>query len=197
MMRTVVCIVEGDGEVLALPVLLRRMALWRAPHLEVSVPQPIRVRRDRFIRRDEDFGKHLALAAAKARSTALGAVLVLLDADDDCPATLGPELAMKLRLAMPHVRNQLVLANREYEAWFIAAAQSLHGRRGLKVEPHVVIDPDQPRDAKGWMRERMAAGTYSPVADQPAFSAHMDLELAYARSRSFRKLTHAWDILVS
>lgn len=76
-------------------------------------------------------------------------------------------------------------------------ALPLQGRRGLKVEQQLSIDPDQPRDAKGWMRERMAAGNYSPVADQPAFSAHMDLELAYARSRSFRKLTHAWDSLVS
>ncbi len=44
-MRTVVCIVEGDGEVQALPLLLRRIALARGV-FDLKVGVPIRVHRD-------------------------------------------------------------------------------------------------------------------------------------------------------
>jgi len=34
----------------------------------------------------------------------------------------------------------------------------------------------------------MCGGSYGETTDQPAFSARMDLQQAFARSRSFRKL---------
>jgi len=42
-MRTVVPIVEGDGEVAAVPILLRRLPEWLSPGLVVDVSPPIRV----------------------------------------------------------------------------------------------------------------------------------------------------------
>ena len=53
-MRVVTPIVEGDGEVAALPVLLRRIGAWLSPAVPVTIAQPIRVRRDRFLNRDEE-----------------------------------------------------------------------------------------------------------------------------------------------
>ena len=50
MTRTIVCIVEGDGEVRAMPLLLRRLA-ESAGVYDLDVATPIRVRKDRFIRR--------------------------------------------------------------------------------------------------------------------------------------------------
>ena len=44
----VVAIVEGHGEVTALPVLLRRLGDWRTPGKPAEVLSPIRVQRDRF-----------------------------------------------------------------------------------------------------------------------------------------------------
>jgi hypothetical protein len=49
--NTVASIVEGYGEVAALPVLLRRLAQWRSADAHVTVLAPIRVRRDRFLAR--------------------------------------------------------------------------------------------------------------------------------------------------
>ncbi len=43
-MITVATIVEGDGEVAALPVLLRRLGVWLSPALTFDIPPPIRVR---------------------------------------------------------------------------------------------------------------------------------------------------------
>ena len=75
----------------------------------------------------------------------------------------------------------------------IAAAQSLHGHRGFNFDPMAGIDPETPRDAKGWMKARMAGAAYGETTDQPAFSARMDLQAAYDGSRSFRKLCSEWD----
>lgn len=173
----------------AVPVLLRRLVLWQMPGILVNVARPIRVKRDRFLNRPEEFQRMLQLAAAKAGPD--GAVLVLLDADDDCPALAGPALAARVREVIPTVPSAAVLANREFEAWFIAAASSLHGVRGFVWDQRAVVNPDVPRNAKGWVRERTREGRYSPVADQAAFSQIMDLNAAHAGSRSFRKLTKA------
>jgi hypothetical protein len=187
----VVAIVEGDGEVVALPVLLRRLAAWRSPQMHVEVPTPIRVRRDRFLNREEEFRRHLALAAAKCEAD--GWILVLLDADDDCPAQSGPVILARARAVVPHRRVSVIFAKREYEAWFIAAAASLDGHRGFSLNAGELADAEVPRDAKGWMRARMASGAYSEITDQPAFSARIDMSMAYERSRSFRKLCADWD----
>ena len=113
-MTTVVAVVEGDGEVQALPILLRRLDNWLASGTYVNVPTPIRVRKDRFLNREEEFRRHLLLAASKCGED--GWILVLLDADDDCPAQLGPQIAARAQKYVPHRRISVVLANREYEA---------------------------------------------------------------------------------
>lgn len=187
----VVAIVEGEGEVAAVPVLLRRLAAWRTPGVLPEVPTPIRVRRDRFLNRDEDFRRFLLLAAAKCGKS--GWILLLLDADDDCPAELAKRILARARDCIPHVRVSVVLAKREYEAWFIAAAESLHGHRGFSFNPADRIDAESPRNAKGWLRERMKGGSYGETTDQPAFSARFDLQQAFDGSRSFRKLCAEWE----
>ncbi|MGC9216666.1 hypothetical protein [Acidithiobacillus sp.] len=86
-MTVIASIVEGDGEVAALPILLRRVGAWQSPDKNFNVLPPIRVRRDRFLNRDDEFRRMLLLAAAKCGES--GWILVLLDADDDCPSELG------------------------------------------------------------------------------------------------------------
>ncbi|MFB1490051.1 MULTISPECIES: DUF4276 family protein [unclassified Thiocapsa] len=189
-MMTVVSIVEGDGEVAALPILLRRICAWLTPDVNAAVSQPIRVRRDRFLNRDDEFRRHLLLAAAKAGDQ--GWILVLLDADDDCPAELALQVLERARAVVPHRSVSVVLANREYEAWFLAAAPSLNGQRGFAFESPPDFDPERPRNAKGWLGERIAGGNYRETTDQPAFSALMDLEQAFDLSRSFRTLCGEW-----
>lgn len=190
-MIPVASIVEGDGEVAALPVLLRRLGDWRTPQVQSQVLAPIRVQKNRFLNRPEEFSRHLLLAAAKSGPS--GWILVLLDADDDCPVTKGSEILNRALLVVPHRPVAVVLANREYEAWFIASAKSLDGHRSFTFSASdQTIDSDVPRDAKGWMRERMNSAAYRETTDQPAFSARMDLEAAFGKSRSFRKLCTEW-----
>lgn len=191
----IACIVEGDGEVAALPVLLRRLAEWRTPLLYADVPTPIRVRRDKFLKRDDEFSRHMQLAAAKCGED--GWILILLDADDDCPASTGADILQRAKNCAPHRSISVVLANREYEAWFIAAAESLHGCRGFQFAPGESIEPEAPRNAKGWVKERMVGNAYGETADQAALTHKMDLQQVFDGCRSFRKLCSEWDRQVS
>ncbi|AVS60940.1 hypothetical protein C8241_03755 [Paracidovorax avenae] len=189
-MIPIASIVEGDSEVIALPILLRRLAGELEPAVAVQPLPPIRVRRDRFIQREDEFRKQLLLAAAKSGEQ--GWILVVLDADDDCPAQLGQQLLARAQKYVPHRRISVVLANREFEAWFIAAASSLQGARGFAVEVDELVEAEIPRDAKGWMRRHMKGGVYREILDQPAFAARIDLQQAKDNSRSFRKLCKEW-----
>lgn len=182
-MRSIVCIVEGAGEVQAVPVLLRRIAETRGV-FDLNVGVPIRVHRDKFIRRPEEFRRQVLLAVAKAGD---GAVIVLLDADDDCPVELARDLAARVAEVAPHVRSSVVIAKHEYEAWLLAGADSLAGRRGLPDDFQAPPDAEAVRDAKGWLSQRIRNGRYHEVSDQPALTAVLDIDAAVAGSRSFRK----------
>ncbi len=190
-MIRIASIVEGHGEVDALPELLRRMHGWRPGAQIVQPLRPIRVHRDRFLNRDDEFRRQLLLAAAKCGEQ--GWVLVLLDADDDCPATLAADVCRRAAQHLLHRRFSVVIANREFEAWFIAAARSLDGRRGFRCPDGTITDAETPRDAKGWISQNMEGGNYSAVRDQPAFAACIDLQQAFDNSRSFRKFCKEWD----
>ena len=145
---TIASIVEGDGEVRALPKLLYRLAREAAvPGLRV--PTPMRVPRGKLT---APGGIERAVGAAAQRVGAAGGILVLLDADDDCPATLGPALLARARAARPDVRACVVLANREFEAWFIAAAASLAGAHGFPADLAAPGDPEKIRGSQGVAR---------------------------------------------
>lgn len=190
-MKQIVPIVEGDGEVDAFPVLLRRLAAWMTPEKLVNIAYPIRVRRDRFLNKQEEFNRQLILAASKCAGD--GWIVILLDADDDCPVSRAAEISQRAQAIIPHQPLSVILANREYEAWFIAAADSLNGQRGFDAGHDHPADPDAMRGAKEWMSRHLPPGRkYYEKADQPAFSQRMDLDLAIKNSRSFRKLCDEW-----
>ncbi len=175
-------VVEGHGEVRAVPVLLRRMLAEIRPGSAVRIPTPVRYPRSRLLRTGE-LERAVVLAAEQAGEGA--AVLVLIDADDDCPAELAPSLLRRVRGRLADRPSTVVLAKREFEAWFLAAARSLRGYRGLPQDLEPPTDPEGVRGAKEWLAHRM--GRYRPTLDQPALAAIMDLEEA-RRAPSFDKL---------
>lgn len=187
----VACIVEGHGEVEAFPILLRRLASDLAPSCQVNVLRPMRIPRGSLVKQGEI---ERAVEFLARRVGDGGAVIVLMDADDDCPAEIGPRLLARVRAARDDRGLSVVVANREFEAWFLAAAVSLQGARGL---PGILVPPQDPetiRDAKGWLSERMGA-PYREVLDQPALAARFDL--AAARSApSFDKLVRDFEALL-
>lgn len=171
-------IVEGHGEVEALPTLLYRIARLAFGEGTLRVNPPIRVKSGSFLHDDGYFRKQVALAAAKAAQGG-GAVLILLDCEDDCPATLGPDLLRRAQAVRTDVDVLVTLAYREYETWFLTAARSLRGLSGLPDNLAPPPAPEAIRDAKGWLGTRMPYG-YDPVIHQLAFSRRFNLDEARA-----------------
>ncbi len=120
------CVVEGHGEREAVPALVRRIA--QRHNVVASVSQPIRVHRSKVVKEDE---LRRAVTLAAMRLAGRGGVLVLIDADDDCPAELGPKMLAWAVSTRSDIPVAVVLAKTEFEAWFLAAAASIAGRRGL------------------------------------------------------------------
>lgn len=189
-MIEIACVVEGDGDVLAVPVLLRRLAV----PVEVQVHRPLRMPRNRL-----DKPGHLErFCELAARQTARrGAVLVLFDSDDDCPRDLAPRLLLRVQTAIGETPCAVVFAHREFEAWFLAAIRSLLGKRGLPHGLQVPSDPEAVRGAKEWLAaRRQGVRAYSPKLDQPAFASLIDLEQARS-APSFDKLCRELDRLLA
>ncbi len=175
-------IVEGHGEKEAVPALLYRLASAAGVERPLRVNHPIRVKAGSFLHDAAYLARHATLAAEKA-AQAGGLVLVLLDCDDDCPASLGPDLLRRVQAVRSDVEWIVVLAHREYESWFLAAARSLRGKCGLPADLDTPLHHETIRDAKGWLGGRMPGG-YDPLTHQLAFTKSFDIEEAEA-NRSF------------
>jgi hypothetical protein len=184
-MSSLVCVVEGHGEVQAVPVLVRRVRDLVLPGFAVYVPPGIRAGREQLIR-GGGIERYVQLAASKIQGP--GAILVLLDADDDCPKDLAPQLLVRAQAARSDMPMAVVLAVREYECWFLAAAESLRGHRGMPTDLESPENSEAVRGAKEWLRDRTPKERmYSPAADQAALTQSMDFNQARSRSDSFDK----------
>jgi len=178
-------IVEGHGDALSIPILMRRLADAMEPGLAVRVTAVIRTPRSKLLKPGE-LERVVELAARKVGRPS--GILVLLDSDTDCPAELGPDLLRRAQTQRPDLPIATVLAKHEFENWFIAAAESLRGRRGLPQDLSSPVDPEAIEAAKGWLSTRMPRhNPYSETIDQPALTAQFNLEMA-RRSPSFDKV---------
>ena len=184
MVDCIVPIVEGHGEVSAVPVLIRRIAAAVDPTRFVAVGKPIRVPKDRLLKPNE-LERTLQLAMSKAGRA--GGVLILLDCDDDCPAIAAPAILSRASIARPDTLIAVVMAKCEFENWFIAAAESLAGHRDLFADLTAPPSPEDVRGAKEWLSDRMPRGrTYSESRDQAALAGRFNIDVA-RKADSFDK----------
>lgn len=177
-------VVEGHGEVKAVPILFRRIGSAIDVSVNLQIMPPIRRPRDSLIKKPDELKRAVELAALKARPR--GGVFVLLDSDDDCPAELALSLLDLAKSAGMGLPVSVILPQREFEGWFLVAAESLRGRRGLPLDLAPPRNPEQIRAAKEWLRERMPGRVYSETIDQPALAQLFDLNQARA-AKSFDK----------
>lgn len=182
-------IVEGDGEEQAIRLLIQQIGYVRLGRY-IKVSKAYRLSRGKMLR-----GRELCQAVrlqSEAVPTSPGGVLVVLDADDDCPVELYGAVGRLVKSS--GLSCEVVAANREYEAWFLAAMPSLRAHRAVHDDAAYDGDPEAPRDAKGHLAARMNT-RYRPKEHQPAFSSLVDPDLAFTRSRSFRRLCNAVEAL--
>ena len=189
----VAAIVEGHGEVQAFPILLRR--IWieflGGEYIDILTP-PIRQPRDKLAKNKNDtLTRALQLAASKLKNSRSDLpdpelILVLIDADDDLPCVLGPEMLAFAESSRGDFVVSCVVANVDFETWFIASATSLSDF--LDDVASAPADPEASRVGKGWIKRKFKGPKYSETIDQAKMAARMDLARCRDRSKSFDKL---------
>lgn len=169
----------------AVPLLVRRICHEIYFDFTIQTSHPVRLTKSRLLRSDE---LERAVRLAMANTESQGPVLIVLDADDDCPATLGPRLRRRASAAAGTDRISVVIPKYEFETWFLTAARSLGGKRGLEADLSPPLDPHEIRGAKEWLGRHMIPGRkYSPTIDQAALVGSIDLQVTRT-CRSFDRL---------
>lgn len=180
----------------AAPGLIRRVLGERLGRYDISLLSPIRANGG------PDLVKRFEVHLGHAIDENADAILVLVDADDECPVEAVGSLvdrASALNLGVPVA---VVYAKGEYETWFISSLSESTGegiRSRLNIAPSVNAPEDVEgiRGAKEWLEGRMPRDqAYKPTSDQEYLTYHIDMELVHSRSRSFRRLCHAVEELV-
>ena len=168
-----------------MPTLIQRVAREVSPGVQIVTPRPIRVARNKITRPDV-LRKYVTMAADSIEHS--DGILVLLDANGDCPMELGSKLLGMAQAARPDRLVRVTLAKREYESWFLASAESLRGHFGISVTCTAPANLEDIQNAKGWLSKHMPARTpYTPTAHQQDMTRKIDFTLA-RKSRSFVKL---------
>lgn len=193
MISKLACIVEGHSEVESVPILVRRVVSIIQQDRYLEIPSPIRVSRSKLVKPGEP-ERTIEFAARKISGA--GGILLVLDSDDDCAATLAPQLLSRAKTARSDLPISVILAEKEFECWFLAAAMSLRGHRGLPLDLTPPSHPESIRGAKEWLKSRIAGGSYSPVIDQPSLTAKMDIDAA-KNTNSFGKFFREIEKLLS
>jgi hypothetical protein len=205
----ILAIVEGHGEQTAVPALLRRWFQHRrfrefeTPDLAIRAPGAGALKCPHDA--DDELGIEYYVALA-ARERPDG-ILVILDADDEClerartPSRpkLGPELLSRARAVAPHIPIEVVVANREYEVWFLSALASLRRTaripRGSRLSTPL-SDIETLRDCKKRLTQLLGR-PYEETTDQSDFTEVLPFTVAMTRrSRSYRKLLKSLDQLI-
>lgn len=182
-MKRLVCIIEGKGEREAIPNLCSRILQDLSAYDWFVDQDPIRWPRGKLVdarhpvpgrpcRQDE---VHKALEVAAARKP--GAILVMCDADDDCPGPWASSVPVRTSSGAPVAA---VMAVREFESWL------LWGFTEEQRASAGAVDPERTRGAK----ERLAKlePGYAPTTHQLKLTRRLDITSLRRNSRSFDKL---------
>ena len=111
---------------------------------------------------------------------------MLVDADDDCPATFGPAATEIIRR---HTAGAAVMAVREFETWLLMtfSEPELRAKR--------IIDAEAKRDAKTALRQLVP--DYAPTTHQAKLVQRVDVARLRRRSASFAKLVREIEAITS
>ena len=196
-MLTIVPVVEGDGDAAALPELLVRILQNKYNRYDVFVAQG----KTRVVKAngrpnlEKKLDKFLGHAQNKP---GCGAILILVDADVDCPVDLAMQLSQRCDEIGTRCPVQIVCARRSYESWFLASLNSVKDWHGISSTSTLSSCAEDVPDPKRWISDQMPRGqAYKETIHQAPLSRLIDLDLAHRNSRSFRRLCHALEQLLA
>ena len=184
-------IVEGPGDVAAIPLLMRRMLhaenifdTHPAPHPKTNVEI-------RKLRRAGELERYVEYAAKDGDG-----VIIALDCEDFCPVGIAKEFYSRIKVLNIEKRVATVLFRSEFESMFFTSikliAAAYPDLNWNKEKLNELKENEEIRDAKGMISNLMLSGrSYKPTRDQARFANVIDLEETHNYSRSFRHFKSA------
>ena len=201
--RALICIVEGEGERKAVPIVVRRILehLRRERRVAVDPTRIICTKNGDRITEPYDEKRQLGIEffVQRAVREKPGGILVIVDAEERCrkreeagDTALGPHLVARATPITGSIPLGVVVANRMFESWFLADFHSLRSRGHMPKEARFPEwkTPERLGGCKGRMKA-LLGDSYSERSDQPKFAEHISLPLSPAMERrapSFWKL---------
>ena len=194
-MKKLIPIIEGDGEMKAIPNLLSRILTMKQAY-DWGVGRPIQGKSLGHLRKN--LSRFLALAELEGAA----ATIIILDLDDGCPRHEAASLVQEIKAIGGRVNPvAVVFAHREYEAWLLASLATIAGQYHIPLDAAFSGEVESLRDVKGWFTRQMChdgvARRYKETIHQVELTRLMDLDRVAVQSRSFRRLLKAVDEVVT
>ena len=192
-MPKIVPIVEGPGEVEAVPKLLWKL-LTEMGRSDIQIEHPQNAHGCGNLTTSGGIERFVKNAWTKREC---GAVLILVDADKQCPVQIAADFSRRIIAIGVRFPVVIVVAKCEYETWFLASLETIAGvpLNGGHALPADLVYPDEVEDrvgVKGWITQQFPKGRiYKETIDQASMTRLIDLERVRQRSHSFRRLCHA------
>lgn len=207
-------LVEGDGDVRAVPVLINQLLDKHGGKTELYTDNPMRVGNLFHLVTKGSEAEWLRYVAVAAKRKDLGGILLLIDGDCDnmiVRMSSGDTnfCAWKIAAALVHRATEVgagthfslavVFARQEYESWLIAGVSDQELCLKANVSP---LDKEKleklektPRGAKEWLTKSRRDG-YKPTRHQEGLTRKLDLQILSQRMRSFRHLENAVKLFI-
>jgi Domain of unknown function (DUF4276) len=180
-------VVEGDGEVAALPILVRRHLHENREIYDIDVAKPKNSKGRGNLDAPggvERYTRHAALPDDVC------GVLVLCDADSDPVCEFGPSMQKRAEGAVPTKPVLATLAVGEFENWIVASSETLN------IDgPTEDIDYEK-LDAEHIIRRWRFPKSYVKPLHQPGYADSLDFDRVAARCPSFFRLLRCIDDLI-
>ncbi len=198
-MPKIVPIVEGDGEEKAVPALLSKL-LAEMQRFDIYVGDTANAHGCGNLTKPNGIEGFVRNAWTKRDC---GAILILMDADKQCPIELALHLSQRVDAMGIRFPVVIAVAKCEYEAWFLASLETITGqplgaRPGLPANLFYAEDVEGRVGVKGWLTRQFPDGRiYKETFDQEPMTRLIDPERVRQRSRSFRRLCHALEEAVN
>jgi hypothetical protein len=191
-MKQLVTLVEGPGDIAAVPLLLKKLFPLLGM-VDWNIAPPIKVGQLSSLLRASTWDSQMGRLRVQAQYGKCHGVLVLLDLDDAtaCPVTEAQNLAARLAAESLPIPVAVVFARREYEEWLVASLPSIAPNTNL-LPNNLRRDyaPEGKRGVKEWLAKHLLNRNYRETIHQAELTRHLDPTLA-AECRSFRRLQSA------
>ncbi len=188
-MRRLLPIVEGHGEIPAVPILIRNILAAHGIHDVLALPAR---RHGEYPSIAKKFD-NVFLAAIKENAPILW-VMDFDSKDHDCPVKEAQKLLARADSLRPGWPIRIAFLVKEYETLFlIDEAATRKAFPDIPAKTSFPQEPEKVRGAKEWIsKARPSPGSaYKETVHQAKITAHLDLTLLRTRSADFAHLERA------